>query len=61
PFDESSDQLAQRLVAEQSLLVLPGTMFHPGPEGARQLRIAFANADETGLHTLFTRLRAAAS
>ena len=61
PFDEPSDQFAQRLVAEQSLLVLPGTMFHPGPEGARQLRIAFANADETERNTLFTRLRAAAS
>jgi len=64
PFDMASDILAQRLVAEQSLLVLPGTMFGPtqgngGDGGAeKQLRIAFANADSSGLATLFARLAA---
>ncbi len=64
PFDIPSDILAQRLVAEQSLLVLPGTMFAPtranGGDGSaeKQLRIAFANADSDGLNVLFTRLAA---
>ncbi|MBL4806944.1 MAG: aminotransferase [Rhodobacteraceae bacterium] len=64
PFDLPSDIVAQRLVAEQSLLILPGTMFGPtkanGGDGSaeKQLRIAFANADSDGLATLFARLRA---
>ncbi len=64
PFDIASDQLAQRLVSEQSLLTLPGTMFGTtkanGGDGSaeQQLRIAFANADANGLSTLFERLRA---
>ena len=57
PFETPSDVLAQAMVRDQSLLVLPGTMFHPGPEGARQFRIAFANADADGIDTLFARLR----
>ena len=38
--------------------MLPGTMFMPesDPAGARQMRIAFANIDETGITTLFERL-----
>ncbi len=64
PFDIPSDHLAQRLVTEQSLLTLPGTMFGvtkaKGGDGSaeQQLRIAFANADANGLSTLFERLRA---
>ncbi|HUF57073.1 MAG TPA: aminotransferase [Thermohalobaculum sp.] len=60
PFDLGSDRLARRLVDEQSLLVLPGTMFVPeGAEaGRRQLRIAFANADSAGLEALVDRLAA---
>ena len=60
PFEEPSDQLAQRLVREQSLLVLPGTMFVPAgdPFGARTLRIAFANADAQGLSEMGRRLAA---
>lgn len=61
PFDIPSDQLAKRLVAEQSLLLLPGTMFGPSGTGGRaekQLRIAFANANKAGLAEMFTRLRA---
>ncbi len=64
PFGIGSDELAQRLVSEQSLLTLPGTMFgvfraNRGDGSAeQQLRIAFANADASGLSTLFERLRA---
>ena len=38
--------------------MLPGTMFQPAshPEGARQLRIAFANIDATGIAEMFRRL-----
>lgn len=60
PFDIASDVLARRLVAEQSVLVLPGTMFTPAgdPAGQRALRIAFANADAEGLAELMRRLAA---
>lgn len=53
-----SDVLARRLVEEQSLLLLPGTMFRPAddPAGTREVRIAFANADRAGIATLFRRL-----
>ncbi len=58
PYDIPSDQLAQTLVAEAGILMLPGTMFMPegDPQGARQMRIAFANIDEAGITTLFERL-----
>ena len=58
-----SDRIAQRLVAEAGVLLLPGTMFAPraseGGDGSaeRQLRIAFANADTDGIATLAARLR----
>ncbi|RED13231.1 aminotransferase [Pontivivens insulae] len=60
PFDEPSDTLAQRLVLEQSLLILPGTMFVPegDPFGGRTVRIAFANADADGLAEMGRRLAA---
>ena len=60
PFDIPSDQLAQRLVAEAGILLLPGTMFMPpsDPAGQRQLRIAFANIDRAGITCLIDRLRA---
>ncbi|MEL6266240.1 MAG: aminotransferase [Pseudomonadota bacterium] len=66
PFAMSSATLARRLVREQSLLLLPGTMFapaHHGPDphpwGAdRALRIAFANIDTTGLVEMTRRLAA---
>jgi aspartate/methionine/tyrosine aminotransferase len=60
PFDLPSPALARRLVAEAGVLMLPGTMFQPEshPEGARQLRIAFANADAAGLAQMFARLAA---
>lgn len=55
-----SPALARRLVEEQSILLLPGTMFRPAedPAGAREVRIAFANADRAGIATLFARLAA---
>ena len=58
PFEEPSDMLAKRLVHEASVLLLPGTMFMPegSPEGARGLRIAFANVNRQGIGALFDRL-----
>jgi aspartate/methionine/tyrosine aminotransferase len=58
PFDIPSDKLCKRLVTEASLLMLPGTMFQPsGSEaGQRQIRIAFANVDATGITEMFRRL-----
>lgn len=60
PFDIPSDQLCKRLVSEASLLMLPGTMFQPeGSEaGKRQIRIAFANVDATGIAEVIRRLQA---
>ncbi len=60
PFALPSDQLAQKLVAEAGILLLPGTMFMPAddPAGARQLRVAFANVDRAGIRGLFDRLEA---
>jgi aspartate/methionine/tyrosine aminotransferase len=61
PFEADAASLARRLVAEQSVLLLPGSMFGPAgdPERARELRIAFANADAAGIAELIARLRAA--
>ncbi|PCJ75576.1 MAG: hypothetical protein COA53_05425 [Rhodobacteraceae bacterium] len=61
PFDIPSDEVAKLLVQQQSLLILPGTMFQPvGTDGTaeKQLRIAFANADKEGLREMFKRLKA---
>ena len=60
PFDMASDVLCKRLVTEASLLMLPGTMFQPeGSEaGKRQIRIAFANVDTTGIAEVIRRLKA---
>jgi len=59
PFVEDSLALCKRLVRDASVLMLPGTMFQPtdAPEGARQVRIAFANVDATGIAELFGRLK----
>ena len=58
PYAMPSDALCKRLVTEAGVLMLPGTMFQPeaSPEGARQIRIAFANVDATGIAELFKRL-----
>ena len=60
PFAIASDALAKRLVRDAGVLMLPGTMFQPegAPDGARQLRIAFANIDRAGIGALFDRLSA---
>ncbi|KIC34936.1 aminotransferase [Leisingera sp. ANG-S5] len=60
PFTQPSDQIARQLVQDASVLMLPGSMFMPegDPDGARQFRIAFANVDRAGIHTLFERLAA---
>lgn len=59
PFAIPSDQLARRLVEQAGVLLLPGTMFMPqdDPQGARHVRIAFANADADGIAALIERLR----
>ena len=57
-FDMPSDQLAQRLVAEAGVLMLPGTMFMPDGQGTRHLRVAYANADAAGITALAGRLAA---
>jgi aspartate/methionine/tyrosine aminotransferase len=59
PFALFSVQLAPRLVTEVGVLVLPGTMFTPrnDPNGLRQLRVAFANIDRSGVENLFSRLQ----
>jgi aspartate/methionine/tyrosine aminotransferase len=58
PFEGSSADLAPRLVRDAGVLLLPGTMFTPPGDvaGTRQMRIAFANVDRTGIDTLFARL-----
>lgn len=58
PFDIPSAALAPKLVTEVGVLLLPGTMFMPddNPAGKRQLRIAFANIDRSGIENLFERL-----
>ncbi|MGA0613696.1 aminotransferase [Paracoccus sp. KR1-242] len=58
PFDLSSPELARRLVREAGVLLLPGTMFMPegDAQGARHVRIAFANADRAGIGALMQRL-----
>lgn len=60
PFGMASDALCKRLVSEASLLMLPGTMFQPegSAAGKRQIRIAFANVDATGIAEVIRRLNA---
>ncbi|HUS54770.1 MAG TPA: aminotransferase [Thermohalobaculum sp.] len=64
PFDMPSNVLARKLVEQQSLLTLPGTMFAPAATddqnwgGERQLRIAFANVDAAGIAEMRRRLTA---
>ncbi|QBX34477.1 aminotransferase [Paracoccus liaowanqingii] len=62
PFEESSADLARRMVGQIGVLALPGTMFTPqgDPVGARHLRLAFANVDRPGIAELAGRLTALA-
>ncbi|GAB4261967.1 MAG: aminotransferase [Pararhodobacter sp.] len=59
PFDAPSPEVAKRALAEAGLLMLPGTMFRPDgdAEGAREMRIAFANADTARIGEVMERLR----
>ncbi len=58
PFDIGAEEFAKSLVSSSSILCLPGTMFHPsGSKSAqKELRIAFANINESGISELFDRL-----
>ncbi|MEM1385342.1 MAG: aminotransferase [Pseudomonadota bacterium] len=61
PFDRPAADLALRLLADQAVLALPGTMFTPDTGdwgGGRALRIAFANSDADGIADLAQRLAA---
>ncbi len=58
PHAMQSDVLAQRLVREAGVLMLPGTMFMPEGGGGGAMRIAFANADRDGIAALIDRLAA---
>lgn len=49
---------AQRLLAEQAILALPGSMFLPSDMPTDTLRIAFANADGDGIREVVRRLGA---
>ena len=58
PFDMPSAEFAKKMLANQNILALPGSMFAPAldPRKDRQLRIAFANMDRRGINELFNRL-----
>ena len=60
PDPRPSPEFARALVREAGVLMLPGTMFMPegAPEAQRQMRIAFANINATGIAELAERLRA---
>jgi aspartate/methionine/tyrosine aminotransferase len=60
PFEAPADAVAQALVREAGILLLPATMFVPPEDssGARHLRIAFANLDSDGIATMVKRLSA---
>ena len=60
PHALSSPELAKRLVRDAGILLLPGTMFRPegDPDGARELRIAFANIGADGIAEMCRRLAA---
>lgn len=60
PFDLPSDKLARALVDQCAILALPGTMFTPvgDADGAKQMRVAFANIDEAGIAEMQKRLAA---
>lgn len=59
PFDAPSPEVAKRLLADAGVLMLPGTMFRPDgdPSGAREMRIAYANADAAQIGALMERLK----
>lgn len=58
PFAMASPDVCRTLVNDQSLLMLPGTMFQPAGLGGDQIRIAFANVDQVGIAEVTRRLGA---
>ena len=58
PFAEGAAELAQRLVRDAGVLILPATMFTPTGDvsGDRQFRVAFANTDRAGIAEFARRL-----
>ncbi|MFK7945385.1 MAG: aminotransferase [Paracoccaceae bacterium] len=58
PGDRSSMEAARALVRQQSLLVLPESMFVPKDAPHSALRVAFANADANGIRETVARLAA---
>ena len=62
PFADPAETVARRLVETAGVLMLPGSMFRPDTDaqGAREMRIAFANIDRAGIAALAARLAGAA-
>ena len=58
PFGLPATAMARRLIAECSVLVLPGSMFLPEGTETSALRIAFANSDADGISETVARLAA---
>ncbi|MCC5971726.1 MAG: aminotransferase [Pararhodobacter sp.] len=60
PFDMPATDAARHLLREAGVLMLPGSMFRPDgdPDGAREMRIAFANAGTEQIGSLMHRLAA---
>jgi aspartate/methionine/tyrosine aminotransferase len=58
PFDMPAADFARRLLRDQSILLLPGTMFLPEDMETSAARIAFANVDAQGLEETVRRLSA---
>ena len=58
PYDAHSDAVAKWLVTTAGVLGLPGMMFRPenDPRGRKEMRLAFANVDQSGLEQVFKRL-----
>lgn len=60
PFEHlSAKEVARSLAEKHNVLCLPGSFFGPGQE--RFLRFAFANAEESDIAQLATRLKASAA
>ncbi len=62
PYDASSQEVSKRLLREQAILTIPGSMFVPESSGSehdgdRHIRIAFANIGQSEISDLFHRLR----
>ena len=59
PFNRKSDEVARRLLDDQSILSIPGTLFSPKNSGAgdNHLRIAFANISCSDIVILIERLK----